>query len=259
MCLIFAAYKAHCDYRLVIVANRDEFYSRPAAPAGFWPDCPNILAGRDLEARSTWMGVSTRGRFAALTNHRSYQQLAGRPPTRGRLVSQFIAGASPTDQYVTAFEDSAYCYNGFSLLLDDGQSLWYCSNRGRARARPLSPGIYGLSNESLDTPWPKVKRGKEAIKKALNGAFDAAELFKIMRDKTCAESEELPDTGIGESRERQLSSMFIETSDYGTRCSTVITITYGGRVRFWEKTYHMKAKDSLVHYEFDVGKSYHQT
>jgi uncharacterized protein with NRDE domain len=237
MCLIFVAWKVRADYRLVVAANRDEFYGRPTAPAGFWADAPEVLAGRDLEGGGTWLGVSRAGRFAALTN---YRRGAGRmqdAPTRGRLVSDFLLSETTPGDYMQSLAPRASIYNGFNLLAGDGESLYWFSNRGGAPLE-LEAGVHAVSNDLLDTPWPKVLRGKASFERLLaENEIDKSAIFDLLLDRRPAADASLPDTGIGLERERALSPIFITAGDYGTRSSTVLLVDAGGDVEFEERTH----------------------
>jgi uncharacterized protein with NRDE domain len=167
MCLILIAWQAHPDYPLVVAANRDEFFARPTAAAAFWPDAPQVLAGRDLEAGGTWLGVSRQRRFAALTNYREGGRQRVDARSRGALVADFLTSRASPVAYLTQLETAAAEYNGFNLVVGDGESLAYYSNRGDGQPRWLKPGIYGLSNHLLDTPWPKLASAKAAFAAAL--------------------------------------------------------------------------------------------
>jgi uncharacterized protein with NRDE domain len=239
MCLIALALDAHPSYRLVMAANRDEFYARPTASAGWWADAPDVLAGRDLREGGTWMGVTRGGRVAAVTNYRDpgFAQLAG-APSRGALVADFLRGSADAESYAHDLAGRAARYNGFNLLVGDEDGLFYLSNRTPG-VRRLQPGVYGLSNALLDTPWPKVVRAKAAMGDALAAAegdgWDAP-LWDALADRVIAADDSLPDTGVGAERERQLSAPFIRTDAYGTRVSTILTLTRDGDVRFVERT-----------------------
>lgn len=239
MCLIAMALDAHPAYRLVIAANRDELYTRPAAPAGWWPDAPDVLAGRDLREGGTWMGVTRAGRVAAVTNYRDpgLAQKEG-APSRGALVADFLRGSADAEAYAHGLARRAAEYNGFNLLVGDEGGLFYLSNRAEG-VRRLQPGIYGLSNALLDTPWPKVVRAKRSMADALaaaeGDAWDGA-LWEMLADRVIAADDSLPDTGMGMDRERLLSPPFIRTEVYGTRASTVLTMSADGEVRFVERS-----------------------
>src|SRR5277367_6697575 len=218
MCLILVAWQVHPDYPLVLAANRDEFYRRPAAPAQWWPPPHPILAGRDLEAGGTWLGVTPAGAFAALTNFRDPARHLIEAPSRGRLVPQILDATSSPAARLAQLQADVPRYNGFNLLWAEGSSLRvYESVPGRTQT--LLPGIYGLSNHLLDTPWPKVEQAKSRLATALDALPDEQGLLALLRDDAPAPDEKLPRTGVSLDWERLLSSAFINAPDYGTRCS----------------------------------------
>jgi uncharacterized protein with NRDE domain len=236
MCLIFVAWRVHPGYPLVVAANRDEFLARPTTSAGFWSEAPDILAGRDLEAGGTWMGITRSGRFAALTNYRDPAQMRSGAPSRGSLVSGFLAGHASPEAYLDQIAPIAHQCNGYNLLVGDGESLWWSSNvSGMSRA--LSPGVYGVSNHLLDTPWPKVGAGKTALNRALDALPDENGLFELLRDDSLHPDEHLPQTGVPLDWERLLSAAFVKSPTYGTRSSTVFIRDAGGRIVFDEQTW----------------------
>jgi uncharacterized protein with NRDE domain len=236
MCLILFAHGAHPAYPLVVAANRDEWFRRPTAPAAFWPDAPDIFAGRDLEQRGTWLGITKRGRFAAVTNYRDPTSQIANAPSRGQLVSKFLlADAAPVD-YLAAVLDDARRYNGFSLLVGDTKSLCYLSNR-EGEVRTLAPGVYGLSNHLLDVPWPKVQRGKARLADQLPNGVGADALLQLLDDTTLAADNELPSTGVSLDWERKLSSLRIVADGYGTRSSTALLVHANHVVDFVERSF----------------------
>lgn len=239
MCLILLALGAHPDYRLVLAANRDEFYDRPTAPAAPWADAPEVIAGRDLRAGGTWLGVTRCGRWAAITNHRDGPDTLARPPSRGALVGDYLRGAAAPDAYAAELTRSMHEYAGFNLLIGDAASAWWISNRAPDLAGPIEPGIHGLSNALLDTPWPKVVRGRSEMEMLLASDRhpDPERLLKLLLDRTYAADHALPETGVGRDLERALSASFIATPDYGTRSSTAILIHRGGRIELVERTH----------------------
>ncbi len=211
MCLILFGIRAHRHFPLVVAANRDEHYSRPAAPAGFWSDYPDIYAGRDLEKGGTWMGINTHGRFAAITNYREGQAGPVAPRSRGELVSGFLSSDVAAADFFSNAAQSADDYNPFSMIAGDLRALFFYSNRGNNIA-PITPGIHGLSNHLLDTPWPKVVNGTAAV--AATRDLDdpdaiSARLFASLAERSSAQDAQLPDTGISRQRERELSPPFI--------------------------------------------------
>lgn len=219
MCLILFAFQAHAQYPFVVAANRDEFYSRPTEPVQFWQSSPNLLAGRDLKEGGIWMGVTRQGRFAAITNFRE-THIKTSNYSRGWLTRDFLCSQRSPQEYLDSLTASETLYNGFNLLLGDRQSLYYYSNR-QPGYRSLKPGIYGVSNHLLDTPWPKVQQGKQQLKSWLKSNQDASALQQILRSTEQAPDHLLPNTGIGVDSERMLSPIFIESAAYGTRASTV--------------------------------------
>lgn len=234
MCLILVAWRVHHEFPLVVAANRDEFYARPTAAAAFWPDCPQLLAGRDLEAGGTWMGITRTKRFAALTNFRDPASNKPQAPSRGRLVADFLTGTQSIDHYLDGLDAPAY--NGFNLLLGDGTRLVAFSNVTGQR-HELAPGFYGLSNALLDTPWPKVSSGKTALETALTALPDERHLWELLRDDRTHPDDALPLTGVPLEWERLLSAAFVRSPDYGTRSATVLTCSTGGVVSFDEQAW----------------------
>ena len=230
MCLLVLAWNAHPRYRLVVAANRDEYHERPSAPLGRWPSAAEILAGRDLRAGGTWLGIDRRRRFGIVTNFRDLMGAPPQAPSRGGLIPRYLNGTAGPGDYLAALAPEAEAYGGFNLLLADGESLWYASNRGTPFARALSPGIHGLSNERLDTPWPKLVRVRCGFETWLRGggSVDDGELFALLADRAPASDEGLPSTGVSPEWERTLSSPFVLNPSYGTRCSTLMAIEPAG-------------------------------
>ena len=237
MCLIFFGWQRHPDYRLVVAANRDEFYGRATAPAGFWEEAPEVLAGRDLEAGGTLLGVSRGGRFAALTNYRGGEARTGDVPSRGHLVSDYLRSRHGPGDYLKSLVPRAAVYNGFNLLVGDHERLYWFSNRAGEPVK-LDAGVYAISNHLLDTPWPKVARGKAVFAKLLESKrIDREAMFDLLTDRQLSRDADLPDTGIGFARERALSPMFIAAGDYGTRSATVLLAETDGNITFHERTH----------------------
>lgn len=238
MCLILFAYQHHPRYRLIIAANRDEFYDRPSLPAGFWPDCPAVLGGRDLEQGGSWMGIARNGRIAAVTNYRDPAGHKLEAKSRGALVRDFLCGAEATADYLQRIDGEADDYNGFNLLAGDNDGLWYYSNRQR-QIYPIPSGIHGVSNHLLNTAWPKVTLGKarfaEIIRLPETQWEDA--FLCLLTDQTRPADQDLPQTGVSLEWERMLASVFITSPTYGTRTSTLLLLDYEGRMRFVEKTF----------------------
>ncbi|HZZ94143.1 MAG TPA: NRDE family protein [Usitatibacter sp.] len=221
MCLIAIAWRARPDLPLVVAANRDEWRDRPAQPAGWWADRPGILAGRDLQAGGTWLGISRDGRFAAVTNFRDPSERRSTARSRGELVADFLAGTETPADYVERIAARAREYNAFNLLVADTATLWYFGSREGA-PRPVEPGVHAISNHVLDEPWPKVMHARQAMESAIATADPAAPLFEMLSDATPAVDEHLPRTGVPIEWERRLSPALIMGDDYGTRNSTVV-------------------------------------
>lgn len=233
MCLIVFAWQVVPAVPLIAAANRDEYYQRATAPAGPWPEHPQIYAGRDLQAGGSWMGITQPGgdggpsRFAAITNIRAPSEHKDDAPSRGHLVADFLAGSMTPQEYVESIRASAHEYNGFNLVLGDRDTLIWYSNKGDSDPRngkPLEPGVYGLSNALLDAPWPKVLKTKAQFASLLClGAPDDA-YFEMLADTTQAPDLRLPETGVPLDLERVLSAVRIESPNYGTRTSTVVKL-----------------------------------
>lgn len=234
MCLILVAWRVHHEFPLVVAANRDEFHARATAPAAFWTNHPRVLAGRDLAAGGTWLGITREGRFAVLTNFRDPANHQPFAPSRGHLVADYLCSDADIDEYLDTIEPARY--NGFNLLLGDGRRLMAFSNVTNER-HLFAPGIYGLSNALLDTPWPKVGAGKTALEAALAHLPDEHGLWALLRDDRTYPDHVLPATGVPLEWERLLSAAFIRGSDYGTRNSTVLTMSAGGVVTFDEQSW----------------------
>lgn len=229
MCLIAVAYRVHPDFPLIIAANRDEFSEREAIPAHFWTDAPHILAGRDLRAGGTWMGVTRRGRVAAVTNHRDFRRAPIAGPSRGMLTRTALDSDPPLDEVER---------EGFNLLYGRFDALRYRSNIS-GEDLPVTEGYHGLSNALLNTPWPKVNRAVNGLRRIVeSGDPKTDELFDLLSDTKLAADNELPDTGIGLEKERALSSIRIDLPGYGTHCSTVLLIGADGTVSFEERTWN---------------------
>lgn len=257
MCLILFNYKKHPRYKLILAANRDEFYKRPTAIADYWEDHPEIMAGRDLEAKGTWMGINkNNGKLAMLTNYRDMANLKNNAPTRGLLVSDFLINDQSAEQYHNSKEEKHPAYNGFNMLTGDADNLYYSSNYFTGGLKKLPKGIYGLSNHLLNTEWPKVKKGRlkiAAITEEKN--FEIEHLFEALYDDEISPDNQLPDTGIGLEKERWLSSLFIKSPEYGSRCTTVILVDNNNKVLFAERTYDTNTFESDTKYfKFKIGE-----
>ncbi|HEX7606863.1 MAG TPA: NRDE family protein [Usitatibacter sp.] len=234
MCLIVLAWRASAAFPLVVAANRDEWRERPADPARWWSDHPDLLAGRDLQAGGTWMGVTREGRFAAVTNFRDPSDKRSNARSRGGLVTEFLLGSDSPARFLSNLSARSHEYNGFNLILGDGASLFYFGSR-EGTPRAIEPGVHGLSNHTLDEPWPKVVRGNARMGRALEGGDPAPALFEMLSDRTGARDEDLPQTGVSVEWERRLAPALIVGADYGTRVSTVLMISSSGNVSFEER------------------------
>lgn len=222
-------------------ANRDEFYERPAAPADFWDDAPEILAGRDLQGKGTWMGVNCRGNFAALTNFRvPFGTQKTNAPSRGALVSDFLASNEPPGKYLEKISRNSEKYNGFNLIAGNLNEIFYFSSK-KPGIKKLTSGNYGLSNRFLDSPWPKVIKGKAGFENLMNqDEITDKAVFDILKDKSHPPDKQLPDTGVSLEWERILSPIFIKSPIYGTRSSTILIIDKQSRIRFAERSFIYK-------------------
>lgn len=229
MCLIILAWRPRDNLPLVVAANRDEFHARPAAPAHFWPEQPDLLAGRDLSAGGTWMGVTRSGRFAALTNYRDPVRSQPRERSRGELAVEFLTGTAEPLDYLRALSHRGEHYAGFNLLVGTAERLACYSNCAppELALQSLSPGVYGLSNALLDTPWPKVVQGKRELSQVLAGTGrpDHDSLQKVVSDTRQAAEESLHPLGLAEAMDRTLSAQFILTPTYGTRATTTLWLS----------------------------------
>jgi uncharacterized protein with NRDE domain len=226
MCLILFAYRVHPEYKLIVAANRDEFYHRSTAPAHFWEDSPEILAGRDLEKMGTWMGVTKGGRFAALTNYRDPKESAEGKRSRGELVADVLNYKGNLKDYMQDLERNNERYPGYNLVAGDINELYYYSNRGKGLQK-LEPGIYGLSNHLLNTEWPKVQTGKKGLTQIINEKNEdiIGELLNLLQNADPYLDELLPDTGVSLEWERMLSPLYIKSENYGTRSSTALLMS----------------------------------
>jgi uncharacterized protein with NRDE domain len=243
MCLLVLAWRSHAQYRLVVAANRDEFHARASAALAPWAEPTGVVGGRDLQAMGAWFAVDQRRRFGIVTNFREFGRRRRSAPSRGALIPAFLAGSRPAAEYLAALETDAPGYAGFNLLLGDRESLLYASNRADQFAKPLQPGVYGLSNEFLDTPWPKLVRVRRKFASLLEspGSADrralAGELFSALADREPAPAESLPPSDLPPELARRLSAPFVLDSTYGTRCSTVLTISYDDELLITERRF----------------------
>jgi len=252
MCLALFALAAHPRYTLVVAANRDEYHARPATAAAWWDE--GWLGGRDLKAGGTWFGVTRAARWAFVTNVREPSRHDPDAPSRGSLVPAVLADAQPPPVSLERIVTAATAQNGFNLVAGVGAHAAWGSNRAVA-AEVLPAGVHGVSNAALDTPWPKVTRTKARVAAwCAAGETDIAPLLAMLADARVARDAELPSTGITLERERLLSAPFIVSAGYGTRCSTVLTLTHDGTARFVERSFDPdgRARGDIEH-RFAVG------
>jgi uncharacterized protein with NRDE domain len=247
MCLILVAWRVHGNYPLVVAANRDELFSRPAEHAHWWSNGGDILAGRDLLAGGTWLGITRSGRFAALTNYRGAERRTD-ARSRGALVADILKSQEPVGDILKQLQESAQHYTAFNVIFSDGQRLGIYESESR-EGRELSAGVYGLSNHLLDTPWPKVENAKSALSAALSDLPDTRAALEMLRDDRPAPDHLLPRTGVSQEWERLLSSAFIRGGDYGTRCSTIVLADRHGEMTFDEWTWD-RAGEPAAHHHF---------
>ena len=235
MCLLVFAWKAHPDYKLILAANRDEFHGRPSQDAHWWPDQSHILAGRDLQAGGTWLATARSGRFATVTNYREQQQARAGLRSRGEIVTNFVSADVDAMTFVASIAGDDYA--GVSVLAADHEEICYVSNRGD-EAVSLAPGVYGLSNASLDTPWSKLVRSKQALTTLIaSDKVNPTELLRLLADRTPAASSEVVTNELPFKLARALTAPFIVADTYGTRCSTTMLIANNGRVDFCERRF----------------------
>lgn len=255
MCLILFSYNQHPDYHLILAANRDEFFDRPAKPLDFWKDNPSVLAGKDLVGGGTWLGITRSLRYAAITNFRDPLDHKKKAPTRGGLVRNFLCGQLSPENYIQQIQHTGQQYNGFNLLVGEKDRLWYYSNRSSA-ALNVTSGFHGLSNHLLNTPWPKVIQGKAKLKPVFSRTeIDIQATFQVLGDRSCPPADQLPDTGVGQRWEKILAPIWIDSAIYGTRCSSLLTIKRSGEVMFAERTFSSDDRKKITQKIFHFAKT----
>jgi uncharacterized protein with NRDE domain len=242
MCLLIFAFQADPRYPLVLAANRDEFYARATAPADFWPEYPHLLAGRDLEQGGTWMGITRDGRFAAITNYRDPARTAPAPRSRGELPLDFLLGGQTPERYLQGLQPRAGEYAGFNLLVGNAEQLWYLTNSLPPETRTpqrLLPGLYGLSNARLNTPWPKVELGKQRLAALLHDAIPEHDsLAAVVMDRQLAHLHRLRQQGLDGEMDQLLSAQFITAGSYGTRSCTTLWLDGDGLLQWRETSFN---------------------
>lgn len=250
MCLAYLAIAAHPDWPLFIAANRDEFHARSCLAASPWANHPDVIAGIDLQGQGTWLGITKQGRFALLTNYRDPSSVVAGAPSRGELTTRYLVGDEQPEAYALNVHRQSARYNGFNLIVGKLATASYVGNRSsQTTPQKLAPGRYSISNHLLDTPWPKAERLRQALDQHpiedLNRSL--APVFDLLKDNTQADDMLLPKTGLTMDRERLLSSPFIISPDYGTRCSTVIAVHASGRALLSEISYDPSGEPTERH------------
>jgi len=238
VCLVNFHFQDYRFYKLIVVANRDEFYDRATATADFWEDYPDILGGRDLLHTGTWLGMTRGGRFAALTNYRDPNE-GQRRFSRGDIVRDFLAESDAPVHFIQKISNNKENYGGYNIVVGDGNHLFHYNNV-LDEMNEITSGTHSLSNHTLNTPWPKVAKGKKRLSEYVQscpGEVAVNSLFDIISDQTMADDLELPETGVGLEMERLLSPMFIKIPNYGTRSSTVLLTDKENHVTFVERTF----------------------
>ena len=232
MCLIVIAHRHSPDYPLIVAANRDEFHARPTQDAHWWPDKPTLLGGRDQQAGGTWLALHRNGRFAAVTNFRDAATTSAKLRSRGHLITEFLESDSTAPGYLEGIDGDDYA--GFNLLVGDDNDFAYLSNRGGG-LKVLQPGIYGVANATLDTPWAKVERSKTALQELIDsGRANETSLLRMLNDRDKAGVSEVETGRLSFTQAHAMTAPFIVQPDYGTRCSSVLLRDKSGRVRFTE-------------------------
>jgi uncharacterized protein with NRDE domain len=245
MCLAVFSYKTEADFPLILATNRDEFYSREAKPAHFWDDYPDLLAGKDTKAGGTWLGITKTNRFAAITNYRDIDRIKPDAPSRGDLVKNYLISELSVLEYYESVQSDLKRYNGFNLILGQPDDLYYFNNQ-KPGLQKLTPGFYSLSNAFLNTSWPKTDRALADLKRMFKDGIPSKErLLQLLQNKQRYPNELLPETGLRPEMERVVSSIFITSEEYGTRCSTLIYVSRNGDTEFTEVTYHPGSTDPV--------------
>ena len=254
MCILFLAIQQHKKYPLILLANRDEFRTRPTAQAKFWQEHPQMLAGKDLQEGGTWLGIDKKGKIAALTNVRNIPAHKTGRKSRGHLVKDYLQEEKQPQNYLETLQQNPMQYNPFNLLVGNLQELYVYSNM-QTEIHKLQAGFHGLSNAFLNSPWPKLSKGIDSIKQYIQTTeLDKDELFAIMQQSEKAPDHLLPDTGVGLAKERYLSSIFIAGPDYGTSSTAIILVDNKQQVLFWERTFAAEGKQlAEVHYNFNIN------
>ena len=240
MCLVVLAFGIDPEYPLIVAGNRDEFHDRPTRDAGWWPDKPDLLGGRDLQAGGTWLGLHRSGRFATVTNFRDADQPNPRLRSRGELVTAFLESNLRPAEFLQTIEADAYA--GFNLIVSDTRGLAYLSNRGGGLVE-LQPGVYGLSNATLDTPWEKVERSKSLLRRLVEtDSANETELMRLLDDRKKGPASEVRSERLPFATAHAITAPFIVMPEYGTRCSTVVRAIRDGSWTFLERRFDAAGK-----------------
>lgn len=234
MCTMVFAYKMHPEYDFIYIGNRDEFKTRPSIGAHYWEEDSKVIAGMDLEKGGTWAGMTTSGRMAFLTNYREPHLKKDGLYSRGFLTKNFLLSDMTPQAYLATIKTHHSAYDPFNLIVGSLGDLWFYSNMNNKTAK-IGPGIHGLSNAFLDTPWYKVVKAKERLSELIYKDFVIEELFSILDDKEIPPDSLLPNTGVPMELERTLSTIHIDTPTYGTMYKTAILIRKDGQVTFYER------------------------
>lgn len=243
MCLIVFAYRVIPGTTLLLAGNRDEFYNRPARPVHKWNTSPEIIAGKDLKEGGTWLGIAENGRFATLTNYRDINNIKENAPSRGELVTNLLKSPAEPNRFMASLKNDANMYNGFNLLSFDGHNMWYMNNQ-ESKLRQLSPGFYSISNAFLNSSWPKTEDALNRFTSIIdNHGIDYERIFDSLLNSETYPREQLPETGLTDEMEEAVSSVFIQTENYGTRCSTIVEIGDDNRYSLAERTYEPGSKN----------------
>lgn len=258
MCIVFIAIQRHPEYPLIIAANRDEFYQRPTQSSQFWHDSPTLLAGRDLQAGGSWMGVTREGHIAALTNIRDPSRENANSRSRGELVVDYLQQPNDIEVYRRNLSKSRTYYNGYNLLYGHYQHLAVYNNFEDSLTL-LKPGVHGLSNAQINTPWPKITKGTALLEDYISShqTLDTDTLFDLLKDDQQASAERLPNTGVPLEWEEHLSSIFIRSEEYGTRSSTLLLVDVNRNISWFEKTFSAPSatqnhEPPICHYEWKI-------
>ncbi len=254
MCVIIFALRQHTRYPFIVAANRDEYYNRPTIAADFWPDLPEVIAGRDKQAGGTWLGLSRRGRFAAITNHYEPGRHTPSLQSRGELVSSFLVTDESLDEYSVQLDHSRENYNGYGLIFGSFSHLRYQSNRD-SRIVDITEGVHGLGNDFLNTPWPRVEEGKRKLLEVAQSddQLEAEQFFEILLDSDAIRPDhsEASTSNILEAIDPAQMPIFIRLKDYGTRSSSVILVNSDGTVMFEERTFNPSSRKILAQRKFE--------